>query len=407
MLEDTGDTIACPFRSDVHYWQSGEQATCLLVARITNANPKFCKVDRSACLACVLSPLTSVLGKHPVVASLVYRACSDQLNVLSDADDRSQLEFHREWAEASIRSTQVLNQPSQRRSPRLVHHHDDFDLDVVLDRQVENCDVVLPFFDHPEFVHEAVQSVLAQSDINVVLHLINDAGPHGDSIFSRWKSHPNVRCYQNATNIGPYISFNNVSRFFETEYVAVQDADDISLPDRLEHSVRLLRLCGASVLGGTSETFGDESIIRPEDEIVEERVKVPRARFRESRYPSPGMHYVLENPTAVMRVLTFRELGGYADFGSRDVNRSSLDTEFYARAFYSGMPFSITKKVVLKYRYHSGSLMQCQETGWGSASHAQAAAERCRRIKLYQSSPTFDPRSFGALGMHNNLTRPT
>jgi Glycosyl transferase family 2 len=255
-------------------------------------------------------------------------------------------------------------------------------------RQPVECDVVLPFHGHLPYVREALTSILEQERAEAIVHLIDDATSRGgDELLRYWGSHPRVRTYRNIRNIGQFQSFNNVFPYFETGLVAVQDADDISRPDRLHQSGNLLRLADADVFGGRSQIFGA---------VPAEWSARRKPLFAPSVYPYRGAGFFLENPTAMFRVAAFEAVRGFADYGDLDCNKCGLDTEFYARAFYSGARFAISRRVVVDYRVHGDSAVRNSRTGFGSESRLLSEAENHRRFHMFQRGP-FDPRILGAL----------
>ena len=272
-------------------------------------------------------------------------------------------------------------------------------------RQVVACDVVIPFHGQLEYAHEAIESVLDQQDADIVIHLIDDASPDDCARFlSYWKTHPQVRVYRNSKNIGQYSSFNNVSKFFETEHAAVQDADDISLPHRISMAGTMLQLSGGDFFGASVELFGNNHIVKPVFQETNCLETIPRRTHRWSFYPVlRQIDYFLENPTAVFRVGMFREMGGYADFGDRLANRASLDTEFLLRCLFSNVRFAISREVVTKYRVHEESATQNALTGWGTTARSKATEQVEFRSGIYRRA-RFDPRSFGALHRHTQYT---
>ncbi|WP_182868585.1 glycosyltransferase family 2 protein [Rhodopirellula sp. JC639] len=258
------------------------------------------------------------------------------------------------------------------------------------------CDVVIPVYGQLDLVTQAIESIIEQQGAEPVIHLIDDAGPENvDTLFRYWGSLPNVRLYRNRRNVGQYVSFNNVSRYFETDFVAVQDGDDISLPHRLQTSVNLLESSDADYFAATMEQFADS---RSEQAIVD------RQPFRRS-YTPYGNHlqYFAMNPTACFRVATFRHLGGYSDFGDRDRNRCGLDSEFMIRAYFSAARFAISSSVVTRYRVHPQSATKNNETGFGTEVRTFSIQECRHRAAMYQSA-AFDPRAFGALGRYRDVT---
>ncbi|MEM8668089.1 MAG: glycosyltransferase [Planctomycetota bacterium] len=266
----------------------------------------------------------------------------------------------------------------------LRHHALDFPQSTIA------CDVVVPVYGQIEYAHQAIESVIEQDHAEPIVHVIDDCGPDdvGD-LFRFWKSHPRIRLYRNLRNLGQYTSFNNVSDSFETDFVAVQDGDDISLPHRLTMSGNLLALSDADFFAATMEQFGTSESL-PD---------------RRSRFPSRKQSaYFAMNPTACFRVSMFRSLGGYTDYGAHERNRCGLDTEFMNRAFYSQRRFAFSSAVVTRRRVHPDAATQRSDTGFGSELRTRALEESHYRASLMQSQRT-DPRFFGALGKHRNQTK--
>ncbi len=270
-------------------------------------------------------------------------------------------------------------------------------------QQNVTCDVVLPFIGKLDFVEEALESVLNQDRADVVVHLIDDAATKDTGAFlSRWKDHPQIRAYRNQRNIGQFASFNNVYPFLETDLIAVQDSDDVSLPHRLHISGNALRLSDADLFGGTTITFGDKEIVVPDNEMARHRTPAPE--LRASHYPSPAQsRYFLMNPSLMVRRSAFAELGGFADFRERLRNRTGLDTEFQIRALCAGARIVVSKDIIVKYRIHSSSATQDTISGWGTAPRNEVQQEIERRRRGYLKG-IFDARSFGALNAHFGMT---
>lgn len=267
------------------------------------------------------------------------------------------------------------------------------------------CDVVLPFRGHLHYVREALDGLLKQEQATAIIHLIDDATVEDTTDFlHEWAAHPQLRIYRNRENIGQFQSFNNVAPYWETDLVAVQDADDISLPHRLHWAGQMLQGSGADYFGGAVELFGDDDLIRPVMSETKELERIRRADYRRSFYPQwAKTDYFLENPTAVFRTAMFREMGGYADFGSRLMNRTSLDTEFQLRCLFRGVRFAITREVVTRYRVHPESATQDRLTGWGTTPRASSIRQLEERCRLFRGGD-FDPRSFGAIGRYTGVT---
>jgi GT2 family glycosyltransferase len=275
------------------------------------------------------------------------------------------------------------------------------------------CDVVLPFHGHLDYLEEALRSLLDQEGAELVIHLVDDASSEDtEPVLRYWGGHRRVRTYRNERNLGQFVSFNNVFPYLETSFVAVQDADDMSLPQRIHRAGNALRLADADIFGARLRQFGEQwakPITRTRAPTVEERGHSRSAlhrgdRYRFSRYPAGNRGNFLENPSAVMRVSAFEMLGGFADFGELNRNRCGVDTELYLRAYYSGLRFAMSQDVLVRYRCHADSATQNPLTRWGAPPRAWSEAECRRRAALFLQGP-FDPRAFGGLQNWWGLTR--
>jgi glycosyltransferase involved in cell wall biosynthesis len=266
------------------------------------------------------------------------------------------------------------------------------------------CDVIMPFHGHLDYADQAVRSLLDQEGADLVIHLVDDGSREDTGRFLRfWGSHARIRTYRNRRNIGQFLSFNNAVHFRETELLAVQDADDVSLPRRIHWSGNCLRLADAEVFGGRVRLFREESDHPP----ARGNGRSSGRRWHgwwSSELPQYGQAHFMLNPTAVMRAEAFEILGGFADFGDVLRNRCGLDTEFYMRAFYSGRRFAVSTRVVLCYRCHADQATRNRLTGWGTPARAWSERENQRRLPLFQKGG-FDARMFGALADHRAVTQ--
>lgn len=267
------------------------------------------------------------------------------------------------------------------------------------------CDVVLPFRDSLDLVRQALEGLLSQETADVVIHLIDDQSRQDiGEFFAEYCDRPNIRFYRNRKNIGPFASFNNIALIAENDWIAVQDGDDISLPNRIGRSCRLLQAADADILGARTELFGEPDLVQ---KIAHESIELPDGSIkhvRNSRYPKRNLSgYFLENPSLVMRTRAFKSLGGYGDFGSGKRSRTGVDTDFQVRAFYARASIIVTQDILVRYRCHGASAVNHAETGFGSLANAESHAEVRRRFFRYCSG-TFDPRWFGSLGQHQGIT---
>lgn len=269
------------------------------------------------------------------------------------------------------------------------------------------CDVVLPFWGQLEHVRAALESMLEQRGAEAVIHLVDDASPQPTQDFLRyWSTHRQIRTYRNECNLSQFTSFNNVSPFFETGLVAVQDGDDVSLPDRLNVAGNMLRLASADIFGSSVVICdADEPMVTDGFDRLPPDVPIRRRQnIGISAWPTPEVYWFLFNPSMVLRTDAFRQLGGFGDFGGNVRNRCGHDIEFCLRAWHRGKRFVLSRQPTVLYRQHPDQTTRNPFTGFGTDAERWTSQEARRRGGIYRRT-RFDPAAFGALGKYHHLTQ--
>lgn len=98
----------------------------------------------------------------------------------------------------------------------------------------------MPVYNMAEFVDEAIRSILKQTFFNFEFIIMDDASDDGTDLVLRSYLDERIVLIQNDSNIGNYASRNKGMWLARGEYIAVMDADDIAMPDRLEKQVSYL-----------------------------------------------------------------------------------------------------------------------------------------------------------------------
>lgn len=99
--------------------------------------------------------------------------------------------------------------------------------------------VVLPVYNGALYLQEAIDSILAQSYSEFELIIIDDGSNDNSSDIIRSYSDLRIRFYQQQ-NQGLAATLNNCIALATGEYIARQDQDDTSYPDRLAKQVEFL-----------------------------------------------------------------------------------------------------------------------------------------------------------------------
>ena len=101
--------------------------------------------------------------------------------------------------------------------------------------------VIMPAYNGEKYIGEAIESIQKQSYQNWELIIVEDCSTDRTlSVIEGYLQDPRIKLFRNEHNLGIAASRNKAMELARGEYIAIQDDDDLSLPDRLETGVILL-----------------------------------------------------------------------------------------------------------------------------------------------------------------------
>ena len=112
--------------------------------------------------------------------------------------------------------------------------------------------VIMSVYNGEKYLGEAIESILNQSFTDYEFIIVNDGSTDNSLKIIQSYHDKRVCLINNETNIGLTKSLNKAIEQARGEYIARQDADDISLPNRLEEQMRYLIQYPETALLGTS-----------------------------------------------------------------------------------------------------------------------------------------------------------
>ncbi len=104
---------------------------------------------------------------------------------------------------------------------------------------IPRVSVIMPVYNGEQFLREAVDSILGQTFTDFEFIIIDDGSTDGTRAILESYSDPRI-VLVHQENQGLVRSLNRGLRMARGEYIARQDADDVSLPERLEKQVAYL-----------------------------------------------------------------------------------------------------------------------------------------------------------------------
>ena len=99
--------------------------------------------------------------------------------------------------------------------------------------------VILPVYNGQHYLTEAIDSVLIQSSSDFELIIIDDGSTDDSAAIIKKLDDPRIRFFQQA-NKGLSATLNRAIPLAKGEYIARQDADDVSFPLRFQKQIAYL-----------------------------------------------------------------------------------------------------------------------------------------------------------------------
>jgi len=230
--------------------------------------------------------------------------------------------------------------------------------------------VVLPVFNASAYIGAAIHSILDQTFAAFELIVVDDGSSDGSpEIIERIASSDRRIVTLTREHAGLVAALQKGVAVSRGRYIARMDADDISLPRRLEAQVELLdanpavdvascrvEFCSAVPFGTGTERYARwvNSLVSPED--------IARDIFVESPIP---------HPSVMMRAEALERAGGYQDHGWPE------DYDLWLRMHLSGSRFAKVPETLLRWSVRDDSLCRTDK---------RYSIEKFRACKLHYLS---------------------
>lgn len=199
--------------------------------------------------------------------------------------------------------------------------------------------VLMSVYNGQKFLSEAIESILNQTFKDFEFLIINDGSTDSSRGIILSYNDSRIKLIENQANIGLTRSLNKGIDLAQGKYIARMDADDISLPERLEKQVRFMELNeDVAVCGSCAEIINETKAKIGEFKNPESSDDIKISLF----FLNPIVH-----PTAVMRKNRVVEVGKYDPCFMR-----AQDYALWIKLFLKGYEFYNLQDKLIIYRNH-------------------------------------------------------
>lgn len=194
-----------------------------------------------------------------------------------------------------------------------------------------------------KWIESSINSILKQTYQDFEFVIVVDDPTNTDIIQCLRKfenEHDCIKIIINAKNVGLVKSLNIGIRYCKGDFIARMDADDISLPERLETELNFMLMHKYDIIGCRFESFC-------ENEIYQSR-SVPRQSYICARLL--GYTNCVGHPTWIVKKEVYDALNGYREIASCE------DYDFLMRAALRDYKIGCVDKCLFRYRHNPQSI---------------------------------------------------
>jgi glycosyltransferase involved in cell wall biosynthesis len=204
--------------------------------------------------------------------------------------------------------------------------------------------IVMPAYNCEQFIDISIQSILNQTYTNWELLIADDASKDKTKNIIDNYTDPRIKKFHNKSNLGYLKTCNKLFALTTGEYIAFQDADDLSDPSRLEIQLNYLtennlKICGTNLIGIDIE--GNELYC---SNYPENHDLIVDSIFSSSYHFIPN--------SFLFHKSIYEEIGGYNDF----FDRIGAEDYYWTLLISEKFKISNIKFTLYYYRYNQNSV---------------------------------------------------
>lgn len=220
-----------------------------------------------------------------------------------------------------------------------------YDQELEVYKMIETSIIMATYKEEIRLLKQSIESILHQTykDFEYIIILDNPNNQEHIELINQYVEKDNrIRFYINEKNIGLTNTLNKGLSLVKGKYICRMDADDISVPNRIELQKQYLEEHQYDLIGGISKMIDEDG-----NDIYSIK-KVP-SDFNKIK-KCIKYNQVISHPTWFGKKEVFEQLGGYRNIPLCE------DYDFTLRAILTGYKISNIDRNVLDYRMTTNSI---------------------------------------------------
>lgn len=234
--------------------------------------------------------------------------------------------------------------------------------------------VLIPAYNHDNYVKEAILSVIKQTYgyDNIQLIVTDDYSKDNTAeVICKLSEKYKFTVIKHTKNLGVCETLNKMISISDGEYIASFASDDILVSDRIENQITILKSYpNIDILAG------DSVLIDEKGEVQNQYIQSPSHSLIDYNFDD---FFLKKKPffaagTAIIKRNLFQKIGGY------DTNYKVEDLYFWLKAAYNNAKIVKCNLPFLYYRVHKATV---------SANEEYLNQERAKVLAIYKSHPKY------------------
>jgi glycosyltransferase involved in cell wall biosynthesis len=219
-------------------------------------------------------------------------------------------------------------------------------------REMPMVSIVITAYNAERFIGSCINAALAQTYPNFEVLVVDDGSTDGTTQICRSVTDPRFR-YVTWGRLGRTRALNAGVDAAKGEYIAINDADDLSLPHRLQYSMDFIRQHQNIAYLGTRFVKSDTFYGSIPDNVITEAQVCGKNLLVWPKQTDVFRRNVFNNSTLLYPKSTWQRIGGYDEQLT-----NSEDYDFYLRALQCGPTALLPGRTVLWYTNPHGFFKQ-------------------------------------------------
>ena len=228
--------------------------------------------------------------------------------------------------------------------------------------------VIMPVYNEEKYVEEAIRSILNQKFSDFEFIIIDDGSSDCTPDIIRSFSDVRIKLLFNEKNKGNYPARNRACQQAKGRYIAVMDADDIAMPERLEKQVNYLEERTDLLALGSEYQFNTHK----------NKHNLP-LKYEDVCF-SLLKDFSLLHPSLMVRSSVFNSLGGY-----NENYTYASDYDLFCRLALNGK-IEILPDILMTYRMHENQISNLKKKDQSKFAYKIRQKYQVAFINRYKSS---------------------